>query len=175
MIAMNIQMLSFTTGMAFGTAATTLVGQCLGRIRADLAKIYVKITQNLSMIVSIVVSILMFFGGEVISSLYSEDIGIIKLAADMLKIMAVVNPVSNARFVFVSALRGAGDSRFAAVITFVGTILIRPAVSLLLIMQELPFRMGLTGIWLGMGLDAVVCYLLARARYRRGKWSEIKI
>ena len=175
MIAMNIQMLSFTTGMAFGTAATTLMGQCLGRVKADLAKIYVKMTQNLSMIVSIIVSILLFAGGSLIASLYSKEAHIIKLAADMLKIIAVVNPISNARFVFVSALRGAGDSRFAAVVTFVGVLLLRPAISLLLIMSAFPFKMGLAGVWLGISIESVVCYIMARARYRRGKWAAIEV
>jgi Na+-driven multidrug efflux pump len=69
MIAMNIQQLSFTTGMAFGVATTTLVGQCLGRARADLARLYVKMTQNLGYIVSIAVSLLLFFGGGLIASL----------------------------------------------------------------------------------------------------------
>jgi len=175
MIAMNIQMLSFTTGMAFGVAATTLVGQCLGRAKSELAKVYVRITQNLNMIVSIGVSILMFFGGELLASMYSKDHGIIKLAADMLKIIAVVNPISNARFVYVSALRGAGDSRFAAVVTFVGTIAIRPVFSLLLTMSAFPFRMGLAGVWLGICVDIAVCYVLSLMRYRRGRWTAIKV
>ena len=64
MIAMNIQMLSFSTGMAFGTAATTLMGQSLGRIRADLAKLYVRMTQNIALVVSIIVAVAMYVGAE---------------------------------------------------------------------------------------------------------------
>jgi putative MATE family efflux protein len=175
MIAMNIQQLSFTTGMAFGTAATTLVGQSLGRVRADLARLYVKMAQNLSYIVSGLVAMLLFFGGGLIASLYSDDRELIHLAATMLKIIAVANPISNARFVYISALRGAGDSRFAAAITFVGVLVIRPLVSLVLIVPQLPFHLGLAGVWIALCSDGLACYALSRSRFMQGKWESIKV
>jgi putative MATE family efflux protein len=175
MIAMNIQQLSFTTGMAFGAAATTLMGQSLGRLRSDLARRYVKMTQNLSYLVSGLVAALLFFGGGLIASLYSDDQELIRLAATMLKIIALANPVSNARFVYTSALRGAGDSRFAAVITFVGVLVVRPLVSLILIVPQLPFQIGLAGIWVALGLDGFVCFALSFFRFKQGKWETIKV
>ena len=175
MIAMNVQMLSFTTGMAFGITATTLVGQCLGRLRADLAKIYVKITQNINMIISVAVSVLMFAFAEWITSMYSDEAEIIRLAALMLRIIAIVNPISNARFVFISALRGAGDSRFAAVVTFIGVILVRPVIGYGLITQYLPFQLGLLGVWIGLTSDSVVCYIVSKLRYARGVWANIQV
>jgi putative MATE family efflux protein len=175
MIAMNLQQLSFMSGMAFGTAATTLVGQCLGRLRSDLAKAYVQMTQNLSIIVSVLVALLLYFGGEAIASLYTTDRAIIVLAANMLKIIAIANPVSNARFVLISALRGAGDSRFAAVITFVGVLLIRPIISWVLVTPYLPFQIGLAGVWIALVSDGLACLVLALVRYRQGKWQSIKV
>jgi len=172
MVAMNIQQLSFTTGMAFGTAATTLMGQSLGRKRPDLARIYVKMTQNLSYIVSIAIALVLFFGGSLLSGLYTDDAVIIALAAAMLKIVAVVNPISNARLVYVSALRGAGDARFMAVITFIGVLLVRPLMSLLLINV---FHFGLHGVWVALVSDSLVCFIIAGIRYRGGKWAEIQV
>ncbi|MDR3121959.1 MAG: MATE family efflux transporter [Clostridiales bacterium] len=175
MVAMNIQQLSFMTGMSFGTAATTLVGQSLGRVRADLARIYVRMTQHIGIVVSFVVAFLLFFGGEWVARLYSDDPAIIKLAADMLKIVAVVNPISNARFVYISALRGAGDSRFAALITFVGMLLVRPALSWVLVTEMLPIQIGLAGVWIALSSDGVVCFALSWARFARGKWQSIRV
>lgn len=172
MVAMNLQQLSFTTGMAFGTASTTLVGQCLGRKRSDLARVYVKMTQYLGLIVSVIIAVLLFFCGHLLAGMYTSDMVIIVLAANMLKIIAVSNPVSNARFVYVSALRGAGDARYMAVITFVGVLLIRPLMSLLLINV---FHMGLAGVWIALVSDSMICFLLAMMRYRAGKWEFIKV
>jgi Na+-driven multidrug efflux pump len=175
MIAMNIQQLSFTTGMAFGAAATTLMGQSLGRKRPDLARVYIAMTLRMSHLVSALVAVLLFFGGGLIGSLYSSDAELIRLAANMLKIIALANPVSNARFVYISALRGAGDSRFAAVITFVGVLLIRPLVSVVLIMPQLPFQIGLAGVWTALCSDGLVCFALSLFRFKQGKWETIKV
>jgi Na+-driven multidrug efflux pump len=93
----------------------------------------------------------------------------------MLWIIALVNPLSNARFVYISALRGAGDSRFAAVVTFIGVILIRPVISFGLISPSLPFQMGLAGVWIGLSSDGVICFVMSLVRYMRGKWVFIKV
>jgi putative MATE family efflux protein len=175
MIAMNLQQFSFMTGMSFGAASTTLVGQCLGRVRADLAKLYVKMTQQLSLAVAVIVAILLFFGGEAVTALYTDDIELSRLAANMLKIIALANPLSCSRFVYLAALRGAGDSRFAAVVTFVGVLLVRPIISLILVFPPFPFQLGLAGVWVALSSDAIVCFFLARLRFMRGKWTGIKI
>ena len=86
---------------------------------------------------------------------------------DMLKIIAVANPISNARFVYVSALRGAGDARFMAIITFVDALLVRPLVSILLINF---LNMGLSGAWIALLSDGVICFIISMIRYRKGKW-----
>jgi Na+-driven multidrug efflux pump len=174
-IAMNLQHMSFMTGMSFGTAATTLVGQCLGRVRADLAKLYVKMTQNMSYIIAAIVSIVFFIWGEALTSLYTKDPELARLSANMLKIIAVANPFSCARLVYTSALRGAGDSKYVARITFIGVLLIRPILSLILVFPPFPFRLGLAGIWIAMSSDGLVCYFLGRARFNKGKWADIKV
>jgi len=175
MIAMNVQQVAFMTGMSFGTASTSLVGQCLGRMRSDLARVYVRLTQHMNVMVSVFVTLLLFFFGEYITSFYSEDAELVRLSASMLRIIAIANPFSSSRFVFVSALRGAGDARYTAAITFVGILLIRPIVSILLVFPPFPFQIGLTGVWIALVSDGLVCFFLAWTRFRRGKWADIKV
>ncbi len=172
MIAMNVLSLSFTTGMSFGVSATTLVGQCLGRKRPDLAKDYVSTIQKLSFITSVAVAFFLFFGGKPVAAMYSKDLFIISLAASMLKIIAFVNPMSSARFVFLASLRGAGDTLFPAIVTFFGVLLARPLLSLLMVNV---FNLGLTGVWIALSSDGVICLALAFMRYRQGKWQHIVI
>lgn len=171
-IAMNIQSMSFTTGMSFGIAATTLTGQCLGRKREDLARWYVKQATRMGYILSFLIAILLFFGGGALASLYSDDAVILALAATVLRIIAVANPLSNTRFVYNSALRGAGDSRFTAVSTFLGIVLVRPLVAFLLVYV---FHFDLIGVWIALISDALLCYALAKWRWARGKWALIRV
>jgi len=171
-IGMNIQSMSFTTGMAFGTAATTLTGQCLGRKNPDQARRFVRETQQLGYIVSFIVALFLFFGGGWMASWYTKDATTIKLVSTVLMIIALSNPTSNARFVYNSALRGAGDSRFTAVITFVGLLVVRPLIAVLLIYV---FDFGLVGLWISLVSDALVTYILAKYRWGTGKWALIKM
>jgi putative MATE family efflux protein len=171
-IAMNMQQLAFTTGMAFGTAATTLTGQCIGRKRIDLAWIYNRMTQVMGVIVSVTIAVLLFTCGGFLSGLYSDDTVIIKLASDMLKIIAVVNPIMNARYTYAGALRGAGDAKSIALVTFIGILVVRPLVALLLVNV---LKIGLTGIWIALSSDYVIGCVVIWFRYRKGKWTKIVI
>ncbi|MBR4081107.1 MAG: MATE family efflux transporter, partial [Clostridia bacterium] len=160
-IAMNIQSLSFTTGMSFGTAATTLTGQCLGRKRVDLAQWYVRRSLQLGAMVSVLVALILFFFGGALGSLYNKEPLIIGYVSTVLKIVALSNVISNSRFVYNAALRGAGDSRFTAVSTFFGILIARPLVASLLVFV---FHLGLVGVWIALISDAVLCYILANHR-----------
>lgn len=171
-IAINIQSMSFTTGMAFGVAATTLTGQTLGRKRPDLSRWYVRQAIRMSYVVSFVVAFIIFFFGGAISGIYSKEVAVVTLAAMVLRIIAVVNPLSNTRFVYNSALRGAGDARFTAVSTFLGVALMRPCMAGLLVYV---FNLDLTGVWIAMISDALLCYFLGRWRWRTGKWATIRV
>ena len=172
MVALNIQQLSFAVGIAFGTAATTLVGQSIGRKRIDLAKVYVRMTLILGLLLTAAVAVFLFTCGRFVSRLYSNELSVISLAADMLKIVAIVNPILTARFIYTSALRGAGDAKSVAFMTFVGVLLVRPVVALLLVNI---LGMGLTGVWIALSSDFVISCAVIALRYKRGKWTQIKI
>jgi len=188
MIAINIQSLSFAPGQAFGTAATTLMGQGLGRKRPDLSRWYVNETQKIGLVVSIAVALLLFFGGRQIGEMYvhstvdpadaeafaaeaANNEIVLTLAANMLKIVALANIFSNARFIGLAALRGAGDARYAAVVTFITIIGFRTILSFILTRLGL----GLYGVWISLASDGIVAFFMSQARYKKGKWAAIEV
>ncbi len=171
-IAMNIQSMSFTTGMSFGIAATTLTGQTLGRKRPDLSRWYVRQAIRMSYVASFVVAFVMFFFGGAIASVYSKEAQVLALAAVVLRIIAVANPLSNTRFVYNSALRGAGDARFTAVSTFLGIVVVRPLIAVILVFA---LKTRLPGVWIALVSDALLCYGLGKWRWATGKWAQIKV
>lgn len=171
-IGMNIQTLSFAVGNSFGVAVTTLTGQSLGRKRPDMARTYMTKTLWLCHITSLAVALLLFFGGGLMARLFTQEPEIIDMVAMVLKIIAVVNIISNARFVYNSALRGAGDAGFTAKTTFLGILICRPVVAYTLVNF---FHMGLAGVWIALSSDAILCFILAYIRWKNGKWAEISV
>ena len=64
------------------------------------------------------------------------------------------------------------DARFTAVSTFLGVALMRPCMAGLLVYV---FNLDLTGVWIAMISDALLCYFLGRWRWRTGKWATIRV
>ena len=69
-------------------------------------------------------------------------------------------------------LRGAGDTKFTALVSFISVTFIRPGASWLLCY---PVGLGLMGAWLGTALDQLVRFLLTFVRFRKGNWTKLKL
>lgn len=171
-ICMNIQALSFMNGEAFGIAATSLMGQSLGKGRPDLAQTYCRYARRLGMIVSIVLGSIFFFFGGHIASLYSSDPVIIQAAAQILMLLALMQPLQSSQFIIAGALRGAGDTRATAVTTFVCVLLVRPLFAMYAVNVA---GWGLLGAWIALVVDQLLRSVLVFSRFNSGKWKKIKV
>lgn len=167
-ICMNIQALSFMNGNAFAVSATSLVGQSLGKKRPDMAQAYSSRTRRLGMSVSILLALTFFFFGELIVGLYSKEAIVISTGKNILMFVALVQPLQSSQFILSGALRGAGDTRATAVISFLTVLLIRPGLALLLVKV---FDLGLYGAWIALVCDQAVRSLLILIRFNSGKWK----
>lgn len=171
-VCMNIQGLSFMTGQAFGVSATSLMGQSLGKRRPDMAQAYCTRTRRIGMAVAIMIGIAFALFNEELVMLYNKDPEIVRLGGTILLMIAVMQPLQSSQFIIAGGLRGAGDTKATAVITFITVLLIRPGVAILLING---LHWGLEGAWVAMVLDQLVRSTLVLGRYHSGKWKTIKL
>ena len=171
-ISLNIASVSFMSGQAFAVSATSLVGQSLGKKRPDFAQAYTKRTRRLGMIVSIIAASIFFFFGEHIVALYNNEPEIIARGAEILMLVALIQPFQSSQFILAGALRGAGDTRTIAVIMFITVLLIRPTLTMFNINV---MGWGLKGAWYALVTDQLIRSLLVLFRFNSGKWKNIKI
>ncbi|MGI6344576.1 MAG: MATE family efflux transporter [Bacillota bacterium] len=171
-IGINITGLSFSPGMGFGMAATSLVGRSLGAKRPDRAEMYGWQTRRIGMFVASAMGLLFFFGGGLLASLYSDEAPVIADAARVLRIIALVQPLQSTQFILAGALRGAGDTRWPLIATFVGTVGVRVSLALLFVNV---FGWGLLGAWLAMAIDQTTRSAFIYFRYRSGRWKTVKV
>lgn len=171
-IAMNIQALSFMSGQAFAVSATSLVGQSLGKKRPDMAQAYANHTRRLGLVVALIVGSVFFFFGRQVVGLYSREAEIMLQGAMVLKLVALTQPFQSSQFILAGALRGAGDTRAIAVITFITVMLVRPGLAILNVNY---LGWGLLGAWVALVADQLLRSLLVVLRYRSGKWKTIRI
>ena len=166
-ICMNIQSMTFMTGQAFATSATSLVSQSLGKGRPDMAMHYSKRTQRVGMAAAIVTASGIFFFNEFLLGLYTPDQAVIAAGSALLSMVALIQPFQASQFIFAGALRGAGDTKFTAMVTMLTVMLLRPGLAIFFINQ---FDLGLNGAWYALVIDQLLRTVLVFYRYHSGKW-----
>lgn len=171
-VCMNIQAMSFMTGQSFAVSATSLAGQSLGKKRPDMAVLYTSRTRRIGLVIAILIALLFLFCGGPIVALYNDDPQIISQGASVLMLMALIQPLQSSQFILSGTLRGAGDTRVTAVITFITVLLVRPLLAIVLINV---FQTGLMGAWIAMVADQLVRSALVMLRYESGKWKSMSL
>ena len=169
-ICMNIQSLTLMNGQVFSISATSLMGQSLGKRRPDMAQAYTSRCRRAGMIVAIMLGISFILFGRPLSSLYTNDEACIAICVEIFWIVAFIQPFQSSQFIVSGALRGAGDTKFVAKLTFFTVMLLRPGLAIFAIRY---LRWGLPGAWLAITTDQVLRAGIIALRYRSGKWKEI--
>ena len=171
-ICMNVINLSFCFGDGLSAAAASLVGQNLGAKRPDKAKIYGKTGQRMAFIVSTVLFFLFILARKQIIMLFNSEEHIVSLGGTIMIIIAFTTHAQTSQTVYNGCLRGAGDTKFVALISFISIALIRPALAWILCF---PANLGLKGAWIALFADQTMRYILGKKRFDSGKWTKIKI
>ena len=171
-ICMNIINISFSFGDGLSVAASSLVGQSLGAKRPDLAIIYGKTGQRMAFVVSTGLVFFFILGREMLMALFTEDAEVIALGSLIILIIACTTHFQTAGVVFSGCLRGAGDTRFVALVSFISIAIIRPLLSWVLCF---PVGWGLVGAWIGLWADQAMRMTLNMIRFKNGRWTKIEL
>lgn len=171
-VAMNISSISFAFGDGLQSAAVALIGRSLGEKNIDKAKIYAKICLTIGGCISVVMAFIYFFGAELLMGLFFEEEHIIKIGVSILFVLIFSVIFQIRQVIYMGSLRGAGDTKFTAIVTTISCTFVRTAVSYIC---GYIFMWGIVGIWLGIVADQLFRFIFAYFRFRQGKWTTIKI
>lgn len=169
--AINISSLTFTPGMAFGMAATTMVGQSLGAKHPDVAEKAGLVARRMGLIIAFAIAVVLFFFGYHVALLYVDDPAVARAAANALKILAIMQPMQSTQFILAGALRGAGDTRWPLYSTAIGIWGIR----VVLVHVFIAMGMGLMGAWVAQLCDQTFRAVFIYFRYRSGAWKHTRV
>lgn len=172
-IAQSIWSLAALMGVALGPVYITVIGQCMGKGDTAQAKCYFKKLNRLSLVLSLIWNVLIFFITPVWMKFYRVSEETIQMVIYLVAIHNFFNafiypfsgPLSN-------GLRAAGDVKFTMVVSIASTVLGRFIFSLLFAIY---FNLGVIGIALAMCLDWSVRAVIFYLRYRSDKWMKYKV
>ncbi len=169
-VLMSIQSMSFMMGQAFATAATTLMGQSIGRRRYDMSAIYMRKARDLGILASLVLAALMVLLNEQIIAVFNDTPEVVEMGAAILSLLALSQPFQADQFIVSGGLRGAGDTRFTAVVMAVTVLGLRSGLAILMINY---MDLGLWGAWIALVVDQCTRTGIMAARYHSGRWKSL--
>jgi putative MATE family efflux protein len=169
-VCMSIQSMSFMMGNAFANAATTLMGQSLGKRRYDMAELYMRQTRNLGIICSFFLILVLVTCNKAIIALYNDTPEVIAMGSKILLLLAASQPFQADQFITAGGLRGAGDTRYTAFVIAITVLGVRSGLGVLAIKV---FDWGLWGAWIALIADQLLRTGLMGLRYKSGKWKTI--
>lgn len=171
-VGMNIMGLSFSFGDGLQAAAVALIGRSLGAGDKELAKEYGRICRMFGGVISACLAILYFVGARPLMSLFFAEEHIVAIGVNIMRVIIFVVVFQISQVVYMGCLRGAGDTFYTAVASTISVTFIRTLGSYL---GGYTFGLGIVGIWLGVLADQVSRFIFASTRFKKGRWTEIKI
>lgn len=171
-VGMNIMGLSFSFGDGLQAAAVALIGRSLGAGDKELAKEYGGICRMFGGVISACLAVLYFVGARPLMSLFFAEEHIVAIGVNIMRVIIFVVVFQISQVVYMGCLRGAGDTFYTAVASTISVTFIRTLGSYL---GGYTFGLGIVGIWLGVLADQVSRFIFASTRFKKGRWTEIKI
>lgn len=171
-VGMNVMGLSFAFGDGLQAAAVALIGRSLGENNPDLAKKYGSTCRKVGAAISVVLIFVYFFGARFLYELFFEEPEIVEIGVGIMRVIIFVVILQISQVIYMGCLRGAGDTLYTAVVSTISVTVIRTLVSWL---GCYVIGWGIIGIWLGILADQLSRFIFASARFRTGKWTQIKI
>jgi putative MATE family efflux protein len=187
-VAITIESLAFLPGSAFMVAAGTMAGQYLGagderRARRSVWQAALACLGLMSAAGLVFLAVAdplagWFVGGG------SRQPEVADLTARLVRIVAFAQPPLALLMVFSGGLRGAGATRLPLAVNFLGLILVRLPLAVLLSRPEVPLPGGLAvpglgwgvvGAWYAMAADLTVRGLAMLAIFRRSRWARVVV
>lgn len=171
-VGMNIMGLSFSFGDGLQAAAVALIGRSLGAGDENLAKEYGSICRMFGGIISVCLAVIYFVGAAPLMRLFFAEEHIVVIGVSIMRVIIFVVAFQISQVVYMGCLRGAGDTFYTAVASTISVTFIRTAGSYL---GGYVFGLGIVGIWLGVLADQISRFVFASTRFKKGKWTQIKI
>ncbi len=171
-IGINAESISYMPGQAFAVAATTLVGQNLGADRPDLAEKSTYQALIMSCLLVGTVGLAFLVLPDRLMGMYTSDPEVVRLGAIYLRMMAFCQIHQAFGFVFLGAIRGAGDAKFVMWVTGFSGWALRLGVTHFLLNVV---GTGVAGAWWAMAVDGLFKGLAGWLWFRTGKWKRVLV
>lgn len=171
-VGMNLLSLSFSFGDGMSVAVITLTGNSLGAGNKDEAILYGRASQQIGLIMSLIISAVFFIFGRSIFGLFFADQQLADKSIIIIKYLGFIVIMQVLQVIFGGSLRSAGDVKYTLAVAIISVSIIRTIVTIVTVNI---LNLGLDGIWIGILSDQTSRFIALRHRFKQGKWVNLKI
>lgn len=168
-IGMQVEAINYLPAWAWGAAAATVIGQCLGAGRPDRARLAGHQAMIQACVVAAVVMALFLAGAEFIYEVMHEDPTVGAFGVPAIRLLALSEIPLSIVIVYTVGIRGAGETVRPMLINVASIFLVRLPIGYWLGVE---MQFGLSGAWAGMVVDVVVRATAMALYFRYGKWDQ---
>lgn len=172
-IGLQLMHISFMPAIGLGVGMGSLIGHAIGERKPDLAARRATVGMWITGAYMGLIGLLFWLGRMPLMELLSDDAEVIRLGACVLVWAAVFQVFDAAQITYVNALRGAGDTRWPAIVVAAHCWIIFIGGGYLMA-RYFP-GLGVNGPWMTCTLYITLLGLVLRWRFNRGAWRRIDL
>jgi len=171
-IALRLLHLAFMPSYGISIAATSLVGQYIGRKRPQDAIISGYTAMKMGLLYAVLVAVLFVSLPKQLVGLFNTSPQVIHFGTRILLLAALFQFFDGMGIISSGGLRGAGDTRWTM---YVGVIFAWVLFAPLAFLFGIGLKMGVVGAWTGATIYIIILGLTLSGRFIRKKWLQIRI
>ncbi|RYY27241.1 MAG: MATE family efflux transporter [Sphingobacteriaceae bacterium] len=161
-VAINLASLTFMMASGIGAAAAIKSGNFFGEKNFSQLRHSAMASYHVVLLLMTGTAVVFLFGNQLIPWVYTSDLQVISLTAQLLLIAAIFQLFDGTQVVGLGILRGIGDVKIPTVITFIAYWLVGLPVGYVLGIQ---LNLGASGIWYGLTAGLITASLLLYLRF----------
>lgn len=162
---------AYIYSVAIAATMQVVVGYLVGAKRKDLVAKKVWTVQLVATVVSVSVSIILYFYSDLFFGMFTEDERILQLAHQVLLVEIVLEIGRSINIVMVKALIATGDVRFPVICGIICQWIVAAFFSYIF---GIVCNLGLVGVWIALAMDECVRGFIYLIRFHRAKWMHMK-
>lgn len=169
---LSLESVSFMSADGFAVASSARVAQNLGAGDIAAARRSAQSAAAMCAAALAVFALVFVLAGGPLVAIFQRDPAIVAAGRSAIWALALAQVPMGVAIVMAQSLRGAGATRDALLIAMLGTLAVRISAT-----WGFAYGLGLgfVGVWMGSGTDWTARMLLGVWRWRRGRWSTIRV
>jgi putative MATE family efflux protein len=163
---------SILWSVAFGIATQVIVARRVGAEDFEGARREMRRSLRFGILGNLSIAALLAIFHRPLLATLTSDPNILALASPLFVLGLLVEPARAVNIVAGGALRSSGDSRYVAIVG--SSMMWCIGIPMCFLFGEW-LGWGLTGIWLGLGIDELARGIVNYRRWQTGRWQEFRV